>query len=113
MKKVLSVLVILGFVIGMAACGNKAAEEAEAARIQDSIEQAEIEAATIAEAEALAEAEAAVLAAEEALALAEAEAEAAATPTRRTTTQKPVEEVKVDDEPKTKTIRGGGTSGGN
>jgi len=111
MKKVLSVLMILGLVIGMAACGNKKAEqEAEAQRIQDSIENAEAEAAALAEAEAAA-AEAEALAAAEAEAAALAEAEAAkAAPAKKTTVQKAKEVVKeVKDETPTKK-RGGGES---
>jgi len=112
MKKVLSVIMILGLVIGMAACGNKKAEqEAEAQRIQDSIENAEAEAAALAEAEAAAAAEAEALAAAEAEAAALAEAEAAkAAPAKKTTLQKAKEVVKeVKDETPTKK-RGGGES---
>lgn len=58
MKKVLSVLVILGLVIGMAACGNKKAEEE--ARIQDSIRVADSLAAVQAEMDSIAAAEAAM-----------------------------------------------------
>jgi hypothetical protein len=109
MKKVLSVLVILGFVIGMAACGNKKAEEA--ARIADSIRVADSLALVAqAEAEALAAQEAA--AAEEAR-IQDSIAAAAAAPAKKTTVQKTKEATPVvkEEAPKTKTLRGGGTSG--
>lgn len=100
MKKVLSVLVILGFVIGMAACGNKKAEEE--ARIQDSIEQARIadsiEQVRVQDSIAQAILELQMLAEQEA---AEAE-EAGKTPAKKTT----VKEVTPADQPKT---RGGAT----
>ena len=113
MKKVLSVLVILGFVIGMAACSNKKAEEE--ARIADSLEQVRINdsiAQVEAEAAAAAAAEAEAAAAAEAEAMATAEAETAAPTAKKTTVQKAAEVVQeVKEAPVTKKRRGGGTSG--
>lgn len=113
MKKILSVLVILGFVIGMAACGNKKA--AEEARIADSLEQVRIndsiaeEAATL-----LLLAEETQAAAEAALVEAEAAAEEAnkAVSGKKSTVKKAKEVVEeVKEAPATKKLRGGGTSG--
>jgi hypothetical protein len=112
MKKVLSVLVVLGVVIAMAACGNKKAEEE--ARIQDSIEQARIQ-DSITQADALvAEQQRVADSTEQAriqdsIKLAE---EAAKAPAKKTTVQKVKEAGKAvkQDAAKTQSLRGGGTS---
>ncbi len=100
MKKVLSVLVILGFVIGMAACSNKKAEEE--ARIADSIRVADSLAAVQAfnDSVAAAEAEAAALEQARLDSIAAAAAEAAKAPAKKSTYQKAKEVVKeVKEEP--------------
>jgi di/tripeptidase len=110
MKKVFSVLMILGLVIGMAACGNKKAEEE--ARIQDSIRVADSLAAVQAEMDSIAAAEAEAAAALEQARLDSIAAAEAAVPAKKTTVQKAKEVVKeVKEAPATKSIRGGGTSG--
>ncbi len=112
MKKVFSVLVVLGVVIAMAACGNKKAEEEEALRIQDSIEQARIQDSTL-QAEALIAEQQRIADSTEQARITDsiAMAEAAKTPAKKTTVQKVKEAAKaVKEEPATKKLRGGGTS---
>lgn len=107
MKKVFSVLLVLGVVIAMAACGNKKAEEE--ARIADSIRVADSLAAAQATADSLATVQAFndSVAAAQAVADSIAAVEAAKAPAKKTTVQKAKEVVKeVKAETKT---RGGAT----
>ncbi|HRZ42822.1 MAG TPA: hypothetical protein P5228_09000 [Bacteroidales bacterium] len=112
MKKVFSVLLVLGVVIAMAACGNKKADEE--ARIADSIRVADSLAAVQATADSLAAVQAFndSVAAAQAVADSIAAAEAAKTPAKKTTIQKVKEagQAVKQDAANTKALRGGGTS---
>lgn len=112
MKKIFSVLLVLGVVVAMAACGNKKAEEeAEAQRIADSIEQVRVQ-DSITQAEALIAEQQRVADSIEQVRINDSIAAATAkTPAKKTTVQKVKEAAQaVKEEPATKKLRGGGTS---
>jgi hypothetical protein len=95
MKKILSLIVVLGFVIGMAACGPKQVDEVEEQMDPEEMEMMEAEEPEVEEPVA-----------EEPV----AEAAPAQTAPKKTTVQKAVEVVEEVKEEAPKK-RGGGTSG--